>query len=120
MPITEAYWGDGSLYGDGDYYYSIEGTPFEYSVEYEVHCHRLSVRINYTTAAIPGAGEAFRIHDLRARLAPDRQASFTYEAFVDATTPSERVSAVINHSGSEFIISHLQLIAQRKKHQPKG
>lgn len=120
MPITSAYWGDGSLYGDGDYYFSIEGTPFQFSVEQEVHCHRLSVRVTYTAAAIPGAGEAFRIHDLRARVAPDSQDAFTHEAFVDATTPSERISAVVNYRGAEFILSHLQLIAQRKKHQPKG
>lgn len=120
MPITPAYWGDGSLYGDGDYYYSLEGSPFEFSVEREVHCHRLSLRIQYTAAAIPGAGEAFRIHDLRVRVAPDSQLSFTYEAFVDATTPSERISAVVHYSGSEFLLSHAQLIAQRKKHQPKG
>ena len=120
MPITPAYWGDGSLYGDGDYYYELPLSPLEYSVEYEVHCHRLSVRFQYTAATTPGSPEAFRIHDVRARVAPDRQASFTYEAFVDATTPSERVSAQIYHGGSEFILSHVQLIAQRKKHQPKG
>lgn len=120
MPITPAFWGDGSLYGDGDYYYEPANGPAEYVVEQEVHCHRLSVRVNYTSAAIAGATESFRLHDLRARVAPDRQASYTYEAFVDATTPSERISILVSHSGSEFIISHLQLVAQTKKHQPKG
>lgn len=120
MPITPAYWGDGSLYGDGDYYFAPSQAPAEYIVEYETHCHRLSVRISYTADTSPGLTEAFRLYDIRARLAPDRQASFTYEAFVDRTTPSERVSAVIHHAGSELIISHIQLIAQRKKHQRKG
>lgn len=120
MPITEAYWGDGSLYGDGDYYYGPVTVPAEYIVEYEVHCHRLSVRFNYTADVTAGLTEAFAIHNIRARVSPDRQGSFTYEAFVDRTTPSERISIVVNHSGSELIVSHLQLIAQRKKHQRKG
>ena len=52
MPITPATWGDGSLYGDGDYYYEPGNSPAEYVVEQEVHCHRLSVRLSYTSAAI--------------------------------------------------------------------
>lgn len=120
MPITPNYWGDGGLYGDGDYYYSPSIAPVEYVVEREVHCHRLSVKITRTATAEVGSGEDFCIHSIRARLAPDRQGSFTHEAFVDAVTTSERVSAKINYSGGEFILSHLQLIAQRKKHQPKG
>lgn len=111
---------DSGIYGDGDIYESNVGTPLDFVAEQEVHGHRVSVRINYTAAVIPGEGEAFRVHDIRLRDAPDRQGSFTHEAFIDAITPSTHVSAKVKHSGSEFILSHMQLIAQRKKHQPIG
>ncbi len=120
IPNPIPTWGDGSLWGDGDLYVSTEGIPFEYSVEQEVHYHRIAVRVNYTASTIPGAPESFRIHSIRLRVAPDSQKSFTHEAYVDLTTPSERLSAIVNHAGSEFIISYIQLIAQRKKHQPKN
>lgn len=117
MPNT---WGNGDLWGDGGLYDTTEGDSGEYSAERELHYHRVSLRVNYTAEVIPGGSDAFRIYDLRLRLAPDRQASFTHEAFVDATTPSERLSLRITHAGSEFNVNHLQLIASRKKHQPKG
>ena len=113
-------WGDGSLYGDGDRYTSTEGIPFEYKVEKEVQCHRLSVKLSYTASSIAGAPEAFRIHDIRVRLAPIRQSEYTHQAYVDKVTPSERLAVAVTHSGSEFIISHIQLRASRKRHQPKG
>jgi hypothetical protein len=115
-----ALYDDGSLYDGGSLYVSLEGVPFEYLVEREVHCHRVSARINYTAQTTPGFDEAFRIHDIRLRVAPDSQSSFTHEAFIDGTTPSERLAARVTHTGSEFIISNIQLFAQRKKHQPKS
>jgi hypothetical protein len=115
-----ALYNDGSIYDDGTKYIDTDGVPVSHSVEHELHYHRISARVNYTATLIPGAAEAFRIFDLRLRVAPDSQQSFSHESFVDAVTPSEYLSAVINHAGSELIISNIQLIAQPKKHQPVG
>jgi hypothetical protein len=115
-----AFYDDGSIYDSGVKYIDTDGVPVAYSTERELHYHRISARVNYTATVIPGSAEAFRIFDLRLRVAPDSQFSFSHESFVDAVTPSERLSAVIKHDGSELIISNIQLIAQPKKHQPVG
>lgn len=108
------------IYGDGDLYGSDIATVVKSVANQEVHGHRVAVQITYTGAVVPGGSEAFRINDIRLRLTPDRQGSFTHEAFIDKVTPSTRIALQITHAGSEFIISHAQLIAQRKKHQPIG
>jgi hypothetical protein len=118
MPLGR--WGDGGLYGDGALYNDFNENSTDYVVEQEVQCHRLSVRLTFTPSLAPGTTGAFRIHDVRVRLSPIRQGSFTHEAFFDLTTPSQHLSAVVKHSGSEFVISNVQLFAQRKKHQPIG
>ena len=115
-----ATYDDGSIYDDGTLYLDTDGVPCNYSVEHELHYHRISARVNYLATIIPGTAEAFRIFSLRLRVAPDSQFSFSHEAFVDATTPSEYLAAKVNHNGSEFIISNIQLIAQRKRKQPVG
>jgi hypothetical protein len=107
------------IHGDGDLY-SADLQALNYAANQEAHMHRISVRLTYTAAVIPGGGEVFKIYDIRLRVAEDRQGSFTHEAFIDATTPSQRIAVKLSHSGSEFIVSHIQLIAQRKKHQPIG
>lgn len=120
MPHLGIRYIDFGIYGDGDIYESDANVSLAYSVEREVHGHRISVRLRYTASLIPGGSEAFRLHDLRLRLAPDSQFSFTHEAFIDRVTPSNRLSVRVTHTGSEFNINHIQLIAQRKKHQPIG
>ena len=115
-----AYYDDGTIYDSGALYLSTENDPTEYVSEYEVRCHRLSVIIRYRATVVPGVDEAFRIYDIRPRLAIESQQAFTHEAFIDAVTPSERLSPIIKHRGSEFQVSHIQLIAQPKQHQPKG
>ena len=117
-----AHYDDGSIYDDGTKYVGTTITPTEYVAENEVHCHRLSVRLDYTAVIIPGSDESFRIHSLRPRVAPDSQQSFTHEAFVDGTTPSERLSCLVHYTGfvTDFQIYNIQVIAQTKKHQPKG
>lgn len=113
-------WGDGSLWGDGDLWVAFAAESVEHIVEKEQQCHRLSLKVTYTASPIPGVTEAFNIHDVRVRLSKIRQGSYTYETFVDATTPSERLGIRVSHAGSEFIISNMQLLASRKQHQPKG
>jgi hypothetical protein len=113
-------WGDGSLWGDGDLYTFIGNVPFAYSADQEVQPHRLSLRLNYTAFGVVGFLDGFRIHSLRLRLAPGRQAVFTHDAFIDGVVNSTRIAVALTHSGSEFIVSHIQLIASRKKHMPKG
>jgi hypothetical protein len=115
-----AFYDDGSIYDDGTKYSDVDGVPLSFGVEHELHYHRISARINYTATTTPGSIEAFRIFELRLRVAPDSQQSFSHESFVDMTTPSQRIAAVLHHSGSNFTISNIQLIAQRKKHQPIG
>lgn len=117
--MTLNYWGDGSLYGDGDLYTAIAGAS-EYGAEYETQGHRVSLRLTYTANVAAGTSEAFIIHALRLRLGTRQQRSFTHEVFVDRVIGTERVSLKVSHSGSEFIISSMQLIAQRKRKQPKG
>ena len=113
------YWGDGSVYGDGDLYTPLARNT-EYGVEYETRYHRVSIRLEYTAEAVSGAADAFVIHSIRLRLGERAQQSFTHEVFVDCVSNSERVSAKVSHAGSEFILSSMQLIAQRKRKQPKG
>jgi len=115
-----ATYDDGIIYDDGTKYLSTEGVPFEYSVEREVKCQRVSVIIHYRPTLIPGADEAFRVHNIRLRISVQGASEFTHQAFIDGTTPSERLSPIVRHRGSEFIISNIQLTAQIKKHQPKG
>lgn len=110
---------DYGIYGDGDIYES-DVSSLDAVANQETHPHRVSVKIKYTATITPGAGEAFSVYSVRLRLAPDSQRSFTHEAFIDAVTVSNHISAVVRHTGSEFILSHMQLIAQRKKHQPIG
>lgn len=111
---------DYGIYGDGDIYEGDVGAPAEYVANQEVHAHYLAVIIRYTAALVPGGTEAFKIHQIVPREAIDRQGSFTHEAFLDRVEASNQLSFVIKHTGSEFIISHVQLLGQRKKHQPKG
>lgn len=115
-------WGDGTVWGDGSLWCSNIGTPYEFVAEKEVHGHRLSVLINFTYCFTPGVPEAFKIHEVRARLAQDRHAEFTSVAYIDGTTPSERLSVVVNYDspGDEIKIYNIFGIIQRKKHQPKG
>lgn len=110
---------DYGIYDDGDIY---EGdlNIVNFIANQEGHAHHVGVRISYTAIIIPGAGEAFRIHHIEPRNAQDRQGSFTHEAFIDRVRFSGHLAAVIKHSGSELIISHIQVTGQRKKHQPIG
>ena len=119
MPLDLDYYGDPIFYGDIDLYHNdFTDSPLDFYAFREVQCHRLSCRITYTPT--PGLHGAFKIHSVRPRLSPIRQGSFTHESFVDAITPSQHLAVRITHSGSEFILSHLQLITQRKKKQPVG
>lgn len=112
------HWGDGSLYGDGDVYTSLYGITAEYIVEREeTECQYLSITINYTSSSI---SEDFLIYSIRPRLSPLSRKPYAYEAFVDATTPSERLGVTLSHSGSELMIYDIRLVAQRKKHLRKG
>ena len=111
---------DTGIYDDGDLYQSTDGLPTSYIAVQELHYHRISPRINYTASVIPGAGESFKIFNIQLRVAQDSQQSFSHEAFVDLTTPSEFISPKINHLGSEFVIANVQLIAQRKRYQKSG
>lgn len=114
-------WGNGDLWGDGSIYNSLEGVSVEYVGNDETSVvHRLSVKVTYTAVIVPGASDVFAIHSIRPRLSSIAQAPQGYEAFADVVTPSERISTVVRHSGSELVISNIRLIAQRKKHQPKG
>ena len=74
------------------------GVPYEFVAEHEAHIHRLTVKIKYTYCHTPGMPEAFRIHELRARIAPDRQADYPYQAFIDGTTPTERLSMKLKYT----------------------
>lgn len=125
MPATipQPFWGDGSLYGDGDYYTDLQGLPFEYAVEEEVQCHYLSVRVHYTTVA--SVDNFFNVYSIRARTMANSQKSYEYESIVDKTTPSQRLSVVVRftpqtNNESDFHLDDIRLVAQRKKHQRKG
>jgi hypothetical protein len=74
------------------------GVPYEFVAEREAHIHRLTVKIKYTYCHTPGMPEAFRLHELRARIAPDRQADYPYQAFIDGTTPTERLSMKLKYT----------------------
>lgn len=111
---------DYGIYGDGDVYESNDGQVVNAVANREVHGHRVGIRLKYTAALVPGGSEAFKLFDARLRTAVDRQGSFTHEAFIDRVTPSTRISVVVKHTGSEFIVQHIQIIAHRKKHQPIG
>lgn len=120
-----ALWGDGTLWGDGSTWCSDLASSFEFVAEQEAHAHRLAAVINFTYCYTPGKPEAFGIHEIRARIAPDRQADFPYMAFIDAISPSERLSCVVNYTSEvgvsdEFEVDHIYGIIQAKKHQPKG
>ena len=114
-------WGDGTIWGDGTVWCSNVGTPYEFVAEHEVHGHRLAVQINFTYCFTPGTTEAFKIHEVRARLNQDRHAEYTSIAYIDATTPSERISVTVNYDdGGPLEIYEIFGVIQRKKHQPKG
>lgn len=119
MPLILNYWGDGSTWGDGDLYSSPEAL-LEYGVEYEARAHRVGVRLTYTSEVYAGALAAFVIHAMRLRVGERQQQSFSHEVFVDTVAQAERVSLKVSHAASEFIISSMQLVAQRKRKQPKG
>lgn len=91
-------WGSGPVWGDGTKWCSHVGVPFEFVVEKEAHIHRLRLRIKYTYCHTPGLPEAFGLKEIRARVAPDRTAMYPYQAFVDGTTPTERLSAKIRYT----------------------
>lgn len=93
-----ATWGSGPVWGDGSKWCSRVGVPYEFVAEHEAHIHRLTVKIKYTYCHTPGMPEAFRIHELRARIAPDRQADYPYQAFIDGTTPTERLSMKLKYT----------------------
>ena len=108
------------IYNDGDLYHSDAEDLLDFVAEQEAHSHYVSLRLRYSAELIPGASEAFRLLRASLRTAPDIQQIFTHEAFADRVESTEHVAARVNHSGSEFIIKHIQLMVQRKKHQPKG
>ena len=91
-------WGSGGTWGDGTVWCSNVGVPYEFVAEREVRGHRIAAKIKFTYCYTPGLPEAFRIFQLRARWAPQRQAEYPYHAFIDATTPSERLSAKIKYT----------------------
>lgn len=93
-----ATWGSGPVWGDGSKWCSRVGVPYEFVAEREAHIHRLTVKIKYTYCHTPGMPEAFRIHELRARISPDRHADYPYQAFIDGTTPSERLSMRLKYT----------------------
>ena len=93
-----AAWGSGPVWGDGSKWCSRVGVPYEFVAEREAHIHRLTVKIKYTYCHTPGMPEAFRIHEIRARIAPDRHADYPYQAFIDGTTPSERLSMRLKYT----------------------
>ena len=93
-----AAWGSGGVWGDGTVWCSNVGVPYEFVAEQEVRGHRIAAKIKFTYCYTPGLPEAFRIFQLRARWAPQRQAEYPYHAFLDATTPSERLSAKIKYT----------------------
>ncbi len=121
MAIEQPYWGDGSYWGDGDYWTSIVGSSVEHVTEYEtIFPHYLSLRLNYTATVTPGEVEAFVIHSARLRTREGPQRADSHYTFVDRVTPSERVALRLEHTGSEFIVSHMQIIAQPKRKQQHG
>jgi len=119
MAVYLWLWGDTSLgpartWGNGDLWNGATTIPVPYLANQEVTCHRLSLVINKT-----GSTE-FVIHRLTVRLATISQSTLPFIAFVDKVTPSEFLSVKISRVGAEFIVSRIQIIASRKKHQPVG
>ena len=98
-----ATWGSGPVWGDGSKWCSRVGVPYEFVAEREAHIHRLTVKIKYTYCHTPGMPEAFRIHELRARISPDRHADYPYQAFIDGTTPSERLSMRLKYTPAQGV-----------------
>lgn len=108
------------IYGDGDLYHSDVETPGTYIAKQEAHAHYIALRIKFTAALIPGAIEAFRILRSTLEVAPDSQSRYTHEAFIDRAEMTDRISAIIKHTGSEFIIKHVQLLVKPKRAKAKG
>lgn len=121
-----ATWGSGPVWGDGSKWCSRGGVPYEFVAEHEAHVHRLTVKIKYTYCHTPGMPEAFRIHELRARIAPDRQADYPYQAFIDGTTPSERLSmrlkytAIAGAADSTEYVHHGTFVGTPTFHAPSA
>ena len=107
-------WGDTSHWGDGDLWDGENLSPVEYIANKELQCHRLSVKLTKTGST------NFVLHNLVARLSRIRQGGHTHMAYIDEVTPSRHLSIKVKHTGSEFILSYLYLLASRKKHQPRG
>src|ERR1700704_2829906 len=90
---------DCGIYGDGDLYQGESESTVEHAAYAEAHAHYISTRIRYLAQLVPGASESFRILRMALRLATDRQASFTHEAFLDTVEATEQMAVVVRHTG---------------------
>jgi len=130
MPSTRpdlGTWGDGNFYNNLFPPSNVDPTPFWNSpglitfTKREAlvdrgEMFRVSVRINYTDAS--GATPVFT--NLSVLTSPYKgQPLHSHEVLIDRSTVNS-ISCRVNHSGSEFIISNIQVLAQQEKQRPRG
>ena len=108
-------WGDGSLWGDGDQYYSALNKIAAYVAYSEVKGNRIALVIHHSAEQTPGVGDTFCIHNTRLMLAPARQIEHDHEAYVDFVTPAERIALQVHFSGEDIQIENMRLKASRKR-----
>lgn len=120
MPQTLGLWGDGGTWG--------HSTPNEFwnspslvftrreALFDEAKIHQLAIQFNYSGAAnlVPRLSNV----SVLVKVQPGQQES-THQAVVDQTIGV--ISVQVNHGGgTDFVISHLQLLIQQEKQRPRG
>lgn len=108
---------DFGVYDDGDIYESDVNIPIGYVAKQECHSHHIGIRVRYTSAVIPGSGEAFQLIRATLRATIDSVDYYTYLAFIDKVEATDHIAVRIKHSGSEFHINHITLEGKMRRKQ---
>lgn len=107
------------IYGDGDLYESDANVALGYVARLETLSNYVAMRIHYVSQIIAGNIESFRVLRLSFDTSLQRPSAFRYEAFIDKVEATDQISAIIRHSGSEFVVQTVSLATKMKRSKGK-